>query len=103
MTNFKDFDDYMTQFFDKVYDPLWMQQKPRADPRDALNREPSFSLSGIENEKVYKDLRTIEEVEKYREKVHEYTHYDIGRKIPESVPCFSEEEIRGGHLVTKSP
>ena len=47
MTNFKDFDDYMTQFFDKVYDPLWMQQKPRVDPRDALNREPSFSLSGI--------------------------------------------------------
>ena len=42
-------------------------------------------------------------MEKYREKVHEYTHYDIGRKIPESVPCFSEEEIRSGHLVTKSP
>ena len=42
-------------------------------------------------------------MEKYKEKVQEYTHYDIGRKIPETVVCFTEDEIKRGHLTIKYP
>jgi hypothetical protein len=31
----------------------------------------------------------MEEKDKYRAKVKEYTHYLIGRKIPENTPLFT--------------
>lgn len=34
--------------------------------------------------------KQAEEKEKYKSKVKEYTHYLIGRKIPENTPTFSE-------------
>lgn len=34
-----------------------------------------------------------QEKEKYRNKVKEYTHYAIGRKVPESFQPYSNKEI----------
>ena len=48
-------------------------------------------MDHILNDKIIKEFKGTEEMEKYREKVQEYTHYDIGRKIPEAVTGFTEE------------
>ena len=43
------------------------------------------------------------ESEKYKLNVKEYTHFLIGRKIPEDVPIFSEKEIKSMSIDIKSP
>ena len=43
------------------------------------------------------------EKEKYRNKVKEYTHYSIGRKVPESFQKFTPKEIDSRNLLIKSP
>ena len=73
-------------------------------------RPPQIPMPDIEeglkdmiSEKIIQEMKTGDEFEKYKEKVQEYTHYEIGRKIPESVHCYTEDEIRSKHLVIKSP
>jgi uncharacterized protein (UPF0128 family) len=47
--------------------------------------------------------RQVEEKEKYKSKVKEYTHYLIGRKIPEDTPTYSQIEVDSGNISIKSP
>ena len=47
LTNFKEFDDYITQLFEKVYDSSWMSHKPKMESKDTFQKEPSFSISQI--------------------------------------------------------
>lgn len=46
----------------------------------------------------YDMKKDIKKKQAYQEKVKEYTKYLIGRKLPESVSEFTEEEIRAGDL-----
>ena len=60
-------------------------------------------MNQILNNEIIKEFKGTEEMEKYKEKVQEYTNYDIGRKIPETATGFTEEEIKRGYLIVKSP
>ena len=51
----------------------------------------------MEDKKRQKNLQK----QKHREKVKEYTHSLIGRKISENVPLYSQKEIDSLHLVIK--
>lgn len=44
-----------------------------------------------------------QEKEKYRNKVKEYTHYAIGRKVPESYQPYTNKEIESANMAIKSP
>ena len=48
-------------------------------------------IQNILSHKVIEEFKGAEEMEKYKEKVQEYTNYEIGRKIPETVACYTED------------
>jgi hypothetical protein len=64
----------MSSLFEKVEDPAWMQD----------------------------DIKSEVEKERYKNKVKEYTSFQIGRKVSENTPNFTEKEIKGGNLNIKS-
>ena len=37
LTNFKDFDNYITKLFEKVYDPIWMKEKVRSSLKSSIS------------------------------------------------------------------
>ena len=44
-----------------------------------------------------------QEKERYRNRVKEYTHYAIGRKVPESYQPYSNKDIEATNLAIRSP
>lgn len=65
-------------------------------------------MEGSAERKVMETLVSVlkkeeSEKEKYKARVKEYTHYLIGRKIPEAIENFTEKEIANGNVSMKSP
>ena len=89
ISNYRDFDDYITKLFEKIYDRNYMSSA-KEKHNMMMEQRDSLSMYQLESDR-YLNMKNVEDLDKYREKVQEYTQYDIGRKIPESVQCFSEE------------
>lgn len=48
-------------------------------------------------------MRRAAQKEKYKQRVKEYTHYEIGRKCSENIPKYTTEEISSEQLKIKDP
>ena len=58
ISNFKDFDSFVSKIFDKVYDPLWMKKKTKTKDESIMKE----SMNMLLNEKVIKDLKGSEQI-----------------------------------------
>lgn len=120
MSTFEHFEEFMSSLFEKVEDEEWMRKEDKSMYLSGLKLSHKQSeinpqdYSSIKHQKEQRDeheietlkekaRRIVEEKEKYKAKVKEYTHYLIGRKIPENTRTFTEAEIENGHIAIKSP
>ena len=91
-TNYSDFQNFMENLFESVYDEEWMSgSKAKAERADS---EATY---------IAKKVHAESHKEKYEEKVKGYTNYLIGRKISENTVPYTEEEIKSKNLIIKSP
>ena len=91
-THFTVFERFFTNIFSSVY------------KLEAIHHDIVSNMLGANNvlDEKSKQKKSKEE-EEYEEKVKSYTKFIIGRKTEEDTPLFSEDEIRSGNLVIKTP
>jgi hypothetical protein len=80
----------------------WMQEAEEERGEPVGIRKRAQSREALELQKELEKMK-LEEGEKYRSKVQQYTSYKIGRKVPESTRPFSEEEISSRNIRIDNP
>lgn len=92
----------MSTIFERVEDEEWIRKNEKEHTSHHIKSSHQLSVSVLPShpqadhanreemiEIKEKARRQTEEKERYKAKVKEYTHYLIGRKIPESAPTYS--------------
>ena len=100
----------MTLLFESITNYEWMhnQEPEDYDSHAALN----LTLNNLVQKKTTIDENLLKseyiklkerKKSSYEEKVRQYTHYKIGKKMPESTRLFSEDEITSHRLKIENP
>jgi hypothetical protein len=101
-TVYEKFEDKMGRLFENVMELRWMQEAEEERGEPVGIRKRAQSREALELQKELEKMK-LEEGEKYRSKVQQYTSYKIGRKVPESTRPFSEEEISSRNIRIDNP
>jgi hypothetical protein len=100
-TIYEKFEDKMGRLFENIMDLHWMNEADDSDKesKDSTLHIPSQSIRkracSKEELEIHQEIEKMkeEELEKYRQKVQQYTSSKIGRKLPDSTRPFTEEEV----------